>query len=54
MTDRELLERAAKAAGIFLTPERLAEVFPAWEWGDEFDPRHLDGGGMSGAVVEYS
>lgn len=34
MSDRELLELAAKAAGVFLTPQTMAEVFPGFEWNE--------------------
>ena len=53
MTDRELLEFAAKAAGIFLSRETLAERLPDWEWEDEFDSYHLPDGGMRGSVIWY-
>ena len=52
--DRELLELAAKAAGIFLTPETLKATFPKWEWNDTDEPVHLKEGGMLGTVVVYS
>lgn len=32
MTDRELLELAAKAARVFLTEKTMGEVFPGFEW----------------------
>ena len=54
MTDKELLEKAAKAAGVFLTPKTLAEAFPKWEWEDSFCPRYVEGVGMLGTVVVYS
>ena len=47
MTDRELLERAAKAAGVFLTRETMAARWPEFEWcytdEPEFDGKHLNG-----------
>lgn len=51
MEDRELLELSARAAGVFLTPKTLAELFPQWTWDESFEPRHEDAGGMSGTVV---
>lgn len=51
---QELLTLAAKAAGIFLTPTTLADVFPKWEWDDSFAPRHSENGGLSGTVVVYN
>ena len=53
MSDRELLEFAAKAADIFLTPETLARAFPKWKWDKDFEPRHEGELGMSGAVLVY-
>jgi hypothetical protein len=49
MTDRELLEKAAKAAGVFLTPETLKEALPNLEWDEDLETYHTPGG-MSGAV----
>jgi hypothetical protein len=54
MTDQALLEAAARAAGIFLTPETLAKLFPVWEWDEDFEPYHLEDGGMVGTVAVYS
>lgn len=54
MDDKTLLERAAKAAGIFLTPQTLAEALPKWEWDEHFAMRHIDDGGMSGTVLVYN
>jgi len=54
MDDKTLLERAAKAAGIFLTPQTLAEALPKWEWDEHFAIRHIDDGGMSGTVLVYN
>lgn len=53
MTDRELLEFAAKAADVFLTPEKLADVFPEWDWCETDEPYFKDGGSMVGTVVWY-
>ena len=53
MTDRELLELAAKAADIFLTPESLARAFPKWKWDKDFELRHEGNFGVSGAVLVY-
>ena len=53
MTDRELLELAAKAADIFLTPESLARAFPKWKWDKYFELRHEGDLGVSGAVLVY-
>ena len=53
MTDRELLELAAKAADIFLTPESLARAFPKWKWDKDFELRHEGDLGVSGAVLVY-
>ena len=53
MSDRELLEFAAKAADIFLTPETLARALPKWKWDKDFEPRHEGELGMSGAVLVY-
>lgn len=53
-TDRELIEFAAKAADIFLTPETLSAVFPKWKWDNEYEPVYIEGGCMSGWVVCYS
>ena len=52
-TDRELLQRAAKAADVFLTPEKLAEVFPGWEWCETDEPYFTEHGAMVGTVVWY-
>jgi len=52
-TDRELLELAAKASVIFLTPETLREKLPQWEWSDEYLPYYLESVGMRGTVVWY-
>jgi hypothetical protein len=54
MDDKTLLERAAKAAGIFLTPQTLAEALPKWGWDEHFAIRHIDDGGMSGTVLVYN
>ena len=51
MSDRELLELAAKAADIFLTPESLARAFPKWKWDKDFELRHEGDLGVSGAVL---
>ena len=53
MTDRKLLELAAKAADIFLTPESLARAFPKWKWDKDFELRHEGDLGVSGAVLVY-
>ena len=53
MSDRELLELAAKAADIFLTPESLARAFPKWKWDKDFELRHEGNFGVSGAVLVY-
>ena len=53
MSDRELLELAAKAADIFLTPESLARAFPKWKWDKYFELRHEGDIGVSGAVLVY-
>ena len=53
MSDRELLEFAAKAADIFLTPESLARAFPKWKWDKYFELRHEGDLGVSGAVLVY-
>ena len=37
MTDKELLELAAKAAGVFLTPEQFAKECPS-PWDEEWEP----------------
>jgi hypothetical protein len=36
--DRELLELAAKAAGVFLTPTTMVQVFPGFEWSEADEP----------------
>jgi hypothetical protein len=46
MTDRELLEWAAKAAGVFLTPTTMVEVFPGFEWSEADDPIFSDFGAV--------
>lgn len=52
MTDRELLEMAAKAAGVFMKRED-------WPYSDPFDPKHLettfdpDDCSITGTVVWY-
>ena len=53
MTNRKLLELAAKAADIFLTPESLARAFPKWKWDKDFELRHEGDLGVSGAVLVY-
>ena len=53
MSDREMLEFAAKAADIFLTPESLARAFPKWKWDKDFELRHEGDLGLSGAVLVY-
>jgi hypothetical protein len=53
-TDRELLELAAKAAGVFLTPETLKQALPKWEWDADFEPYHLKNGGMCGGVLSFN
>ena len=52
-TDRELLNLAAKAADVFLTPKTLARAFPKWKWDEDFDLRYENGQGISGAVLVY-
>jgi hypothetical protein len=51
-TDRDLLERAAKAAGVFLTPQTMAEVFPGFEW-CESDTPVFDDGVLIGTVAWF-
>ena len=53
MNDRELLELAAKAADVFLTPEKLAEVFPEGGWCETDEPYFKECGSMVGTVVWY-
>ena len=53
MSDRKMLELAAKAADIFLTPESLARAFPKWKWDKDFELRHEGNFGVSGAVLVY-
>lgn len=53
MTDKELLELAAKAADVFLTREKLKKELPEWEWDKEFEPYHLPNGAMRGSVIWY-
>lgn len=53
MDDRTLLERAAKAAGVFLTREKLAAALPKWEWSESFEPHHDEDGGMCGTFIWY-
>lgn len=52
MTDRELLEKAAMAAGIFLTRETMASVLPKYQWDDTDEPV-FDGDDMRGVVLWY-
>jgi len=51
-TDRELLELAAKAAGVFLTRETMAAGWPEAEWCDTDEPAH-DADGLRGTVFWY-
>lgn len=44
MADRELLELAAKAAGVFLTRETLGEALPGFEWDESYEPIMTDNG----------
>lgn len=52
--EQEMLQFAAKAANVFLTPETLRNFFPKWEWDESFDAVYFTGVGMFGTVVEYS
>jgi hypothetical protein len=52
MTDRELLERAAKAAGVFLTRETMAAAWPEYVWSANNEPV-FDGERLRGAVFWY-
>lgn len=54
MTDKELLELAAKAAGIFLTPEQFAKECTS-PWEKEMEPFYnQDKGCMSGYETIFS
>lgn len=53
MNDHELLKLAAAAADVFLTPEKLAEVFPEWDWCETDEPYFTEHGAMVGTVVWY-
>lgn len=52
MEDRELLELAAKAAGVFLTPDSMNRLFPKFVWDDGDAPTFADGG-LFGTVAWY-
>jgi len=52
--DKNLLEKAAKAAGVFLTPKTMAAGWAECTWDDTDEPEHIKGGGMRGTVFWYS
>lgn len=54
MNDHEQLKLAAAAADIFLTPEKLAEVFPDADWCETDEPYFTEHGAMVGTVVWYA
>lgn len=53
-TERELLEWAARAMGVFLTREKMAKASPGFQWCGEDEPYFTEDGAMNGTVFWYT
>jgi hypothetical protein len=54
MTDKEILDLAAKAGEIFVTPKTLSEALPTYKWDEEFQFYYVDDdNGLLGTVFSY-